>query len=476
MRAIPLVLLLAAGCPPSDSASPDSDSQGPGPGDSDSGDTQLPEGAWPPFAVEPTWESSDSGYGTGAAWADIDGDGALDLVIAYGNDMDPGPLAVHYAVDGAIAERADWTSEGDAYHGHVAVGDVDGDGFTDVVTALFIGPIGFDSPGGVALYLNEGGSLPDNPSWQTAQELYCFSVALGDIDNDGDLDLAAATGEPYYHDPEPELLWLNQGGWFDDPPAWQSEDAAWSMDVAFVDTNDDGALDLVFARQDGPHALYANTGSGLTASLPQTLPAWEADGSIFEGNTVDFGDVDGDGWPDLAISDNEQLGGPGTVSIYRGPELERSWESADPTAYQSAVALADLDGDGDLDLAAGAWWGALRLYQNRADRDQGGLETEPSYTSSSELPVMEAFALHDLDGGGAHDQAITGDGPLLALPRPCQVLSSSVPGAAGDGWFSAPTTAPLEVTCRVSDEPDLLISDWTRGRGNLIFTHRGKQP
>ncbi len=471
MRAPCLALLLTIGCPHPDTALTDSDSRPLDTTEDDTGDSLPPVDGWPPYPGEPAWESSDSGYGTGGAWADIDGDGALDLVISYGNDMEPGPLAVHYAVSGALSERADWTSAGEAYHGHLAVGDVDSDGWVDVVTTLFIGPVGFDQPGGLALYLNQGGSLPDDPSWQSAEAFYCFSVALGDIDNDGDLDLAAATGEPYYHDPEPDLLFLNQGGWFDEAPAWRSEDHSHSMDVAFLDADADGALDLVFARQDTPHALYLNQGSGLGASLPSTLPGWEAEGTSFEGNTVDFGDVDGDGWLDLAISDNLQLGGPGTVSLYRGPDLERVWESADEPAYQSALGLTDLDADGDLDLAAGAWWGGLRLYRN-----QDGLEATPSFVSDSDLPVMEVFAFHDLDGAAASDLTVRGPGPLLALPRPCQLLSSSVPGAVGDGWFSAPTDEEIELVCRVSAEPDLLITDWNRGRGNTLYPHRGVSP
>jgi hypothetical protein len=474
MRAIALIGLLAAGCPTPDSASPDSDSWGAGPGDSvDSGDSGVPPPGWPPYAREPDWQSEDWGYATGGAWADIDGDGALDWVVAYGNDMQPGPLAVHYGGDGALSELADWTSEGEAYHGHIAAGDVDGDGFTDVVTALFIGPMGFDSPGGVALYLNEGGELPDNPSWQTSQELYCFSLALGDIDNDGDLDLAAATGEPYYHEPEPDLLWLNQDGWFEDPPAWRSAEPSHSMDVAFLDLDQDGALDLAFARDDGPHALYLNQGSGLDAGLPETQPSWEAEGDRFEGNTIDFGDVDGDGWLDLVISDNMQRGGPGTIGLYRGPELERIWESADEPTHQSAVALADLDDDGDLDLAAGAWWGGLRLYRNEGAE---GLRVLPSYTSANDIPVMEAFAFHDLDGAAAVEHALAGDGPLISLPRPCQVISASAAGAVGDGWFSTPSDEPVELICRGTREPDIAITDWNPGRGNLIFQHLGATP
>ncbi len=473
MRRAPLLLLLLTGCPGPDSGRLDSDSLILG--DSDTGDSGTTAPSWSPYASEPDWEGSDPGYATGGAWADIDGDGALDLVVAYGNDMEPGPLAVHYAVDGALDDWADWKSEGDAYHGHIAVGDVDGDGFDDVVTALFVGPLGFDSPGGVALYLNQGGALSDDPSWQTSQELYCFSVALGDIDNDGDLDLAAATGEPYYHDPEPDLLWLNQEGWFEDPPAWQSDDDSHSMDVAFADIDNDGALDLAFARDGGPHAVYLNQGSGLDASLPATTPDLQAPGGSFEGNTVDFGDVDGDGWLDLVVSDNQQRDGAGTVSLYRGPDLERSWESADAPAYQSAVGLADLDDDGDLDLAAGAWWGALRLYRNRGGRNQDGLETEPSFVSASDAPVMEAFAFHDLDGAAATERVIQGSGPLLALPRPCQVLNASVDGAVGDGWFSAPTSDTIEITCQVSSEPDLAITDWNPSMGNELFLHRGAQ-
>ena len=56
------------------------------------------------------------------------------------------------------------------------------------------------------------------------------------------------------------------------------------------------------------------------------------------------------------------------------------------------------------------------------------------------------------------------------------MVATSVPGAVGDGWFSAPTDQPVQVTCRVSGAPDLAISDWNFGRGNLLFEHQGESP
>jgi hypothetical protein len=457
---LPFLGLLLAACPSPDSGR---DSLPAG----DSGETASPVFGWPPYEAGPGWTATDHGYGTGGAWADIDGDGALDLVVSYGNDMEPGPLAVHSTRAGALSPAADWVSAVAAYHGHLAVGDVDGDGWTDVVVARFLGAVGFDEPGGVSLYLNQGGQLPDEPTWESEEGFYCFSVALGDIDNDGDLDLAAATGEPYRHDAEPDLLFLNEGGVFAEPPAWQSAEPTWSMDVAFLDANLDGALDLAFARRGAPHAVHLNTGTG----LPEAAPSLLAEGDSFEGNSLDFGDVDGDGWPDLAVTDNQQLGGPGTVRVFTGPDFTLAWETAAPEADYSAVALADLDADDDLDLAVGAWWGAVTAYRNAA-----GLEPQPSWVAEDDAVVAEVFALHDVGGEDAREVEVRGPGPLLPLPRPCQVVSTSVDGAVGDGFFSAPTEAELTVGCRVSPALDLLVTDWTRGTGNIVFTHRAAEP
>ena len=64
--------------------------------------------------------------------------------------------------------------------------------------------------------------------------------------------------------------------------------------------------------------------------------------------------------------------------------LEIGWTSGDATTYQSAVSLEDVDGDGFLEVVAGAWWGAVRIYDN----DGGTVESTPSWTSEMDDIVV----------------------------------------------------------------------------------------
>lgn len=465
---LPILLPWLAGCTPDREDSAETGDSPTDTGDTPT-DTGTPAPTWPPWDPTPAWTSDEPGYGTGAAFVDIDGQEPLDLVVANGNDMDPGPVLVYLAAsDGTLPPTATWRSETEAYYGHLAVGDVDGDGWQDVVVARFLGEGRFSEAGGVDLYHNEGGTLSPTPTWRAADPFFAFSVALGDIDADGDLDLAATAGEPYQHDPGLDRLFLNEAGTFAEPPAWTPSTPAWSLDVAFVDADGNGALDLVFARQGDPHALFLSPGGG---ALPDPEPAWEAPGTGFEGNTVDWGDVNGDGAVDLAISDNDQMGGSGRVSLFCGPSLDRCWQSTDPPDYQSAVALRDVDGDDDLDLVAGAWWGAVRVYRNDAPAGDALPGTEPAWTSETDT-VVEAFAFDDRDGSHTWDEVLSGPGPLLPLPADCHVVDADPPGAVGDRYFTAPTSDPLSVTCRRTRAPDLLVTDWTRTHGDDLFLHR----
>jgi len=405
----------------------------------------------------PSWRSTEWGYTTGAAFADMDMDGDPDVITAEGNDMTPGPLRIYQNNDGHLESTAHWVSLSSAYHGHLSTGDVDGDGDTDVVVSRFLGDGGFQTPGGVDLYLNSPAGLSQEPDW-SASGFFSFSNALGDMDLDGDLDLAVAVGEAYQNDPDYSRVYRNDGnGGY--TLAWTAAVPRYAFDVAWVDREGYGDLDLVFAHQQSGHGIYDNDEGQLSGT-----PVWEATGNGFEGNTLDWGDANGDGAMDLLISDNNQLGGVGQVRLFCGPDFSMCWESEDATDMQSTVSLRDVDRDGRLDVIAGAWWGAVRIYRN----GDTGIETTPSWTSENQDIVNEAFIWADVDRVDAVQETVSFD-RLLVLERGARPLEV-VGGVAGDGVITGPGmgTAVIEI----SGSLDLLVTDWTPEEGNWLFISR----
>lgn len=424
----------------------------------DTGDSGVVEEAV--FDEIPDWESFETGVATGLAWADLNQDGFAELVIAYGNDIQKGPLSVYENIGGILDTHTHWESDTRAFYGHIDVGDVNGDGWIDVVASRFLGNDGFSEPGGVDVYLNREGILEPTPSWQSSESFYSFSCALGDVDRDGDLDLAVAVGEPYYNEPNQSHVYLNNGSGGFGSIAWSTQNSRHSMDVTWADFDGDGWLDLAFANQGAPHDIYKNIEGSLASQA-----YWEAPGdpSDFEGNTLDWGDVDGDGGIDLVVSDNLQLGGAGVVSLYCSPTFEPCWQSMDEPQYQSAVSLEDFDADGDIDLVAGSWWGAVRVYEN----DNNALSNEPSWESNTKS-VIEAFGWEDIDRSDTTEETITGEG-LLQIPQRARVLHVDG-GVSAGGWATG--TGSLTVTYAKSPRRDLAVSNWDREIGNHIYSQK----
>lgn len=419
-------------------------------------DSRVEELPWPALALWPRWESVEADVSTGAAFADLDGDGDGDLVVANGNDVRPGPVRIYWNTGGTLASTARWSSAQERYYAHLAVGDVDGDGREDVVVARYLGDGGWGEPGGVDLFLNGPEGLSTTPTW-AAEGFNSFAVALADVDLDGDLDLAATAGEAYQGVQDRARLWLNPGdGRFEDTPSWQEAEPGASYDLGFFDADGDGWLDLALAHAGAPHTITFNEGGQLAAA-----PGWEApEAEGFEGNTLDWGDVNADGWLDLVVADNLQRGGPGQLRAWCGPDFGLCWRSQDEPTHRSAVSLEDLDGDGDLDLVAGAWWGELRLYT----QEDGQLSATPA-ASSGTRTVIEALAWEDLDGSHRRVVRLEGQG-LAQVPGRARVLSVQG-GVAAGGWISGPGAWTAELLAPAPR--DLCVSNWDSDVGNQLY-------
>ncbi|MFQ6104027.1 MAG: FG-GAP repeat domain-containing protein [Candidatus Glassbacteria bacterium] len=449
-----------------------------------------------PLENTPSWISGDQyNYTTGAALADMDNDGWLDFIVSNGNDMSRQKVAIYYNNgDGTFPTMPNWTSLEVEYHGHLSVGDIDKDGWNDLAVSVFLGPGGFSEEGWVKVYMNDGtGELERIPSWISSDTFFSFRCSLGDADGDGDLDLAVATGESYYHgpNPTPNRIYYNVDGELESTPGWLSDDLDHSFDAAWGDVDNDGDLDLAFTNSGDPNRLYVNEGG-----IIETTASWSSTDGSQDGNTLTWGDVDGDGWLDLAVADNYQLGGTGHFKVYFNDgtgtlQSNPGWQS-NTSGYGSAVSFMDVDRDGDSDLAAGRWWSQARIYENTGNT----LTTTPAWVSTTNS-VIEAMVWGDVDRDGLRvtvNEAHIADGvkKVFYLQHPpvhsimwVRVGNSFIPSSAycydpAAGWISlsfAPESGEkVKVTYKHTTSPDLGVSNWDPDEGNFLFYHDEVSP
>jgi len=437
-----------------------------------------------PFPQNPNWISTDiTSVSTGGAFADINKDGWLDFVVANGNDISRQKVVVYYNNgDGTFPTTPNWQSADIDYHGHLDVGDVNQDGWIDVAVSVYIGPSGFNSPGKVKLYLNNSGTLSSNPDWVSGDAVYTFSCAFGDADGDGDLDLAVAGGESYNNDPEQPRIYYNVGGMLESLPSWKATASQYSYDVDWADFDNDGDLDVVFAGESSPNRIFANN----NGVISQT-PTWQSTDASQYANSLFIGDVNNDGYFDLAISDNSQLGGSGKFKIYLNNNGTMNttpyWTSAF-SGYSSGINLTDIDNDLDLDLLTGGWWQPVRIYLN----DNGNFNVNPEYTSTS-TSVVEVIVCGDVDNDAVQNvQQVfitNGTTKLFYIPRtPLQEITMVIVDTdtlsyndysfdLENGWVmlaQQPSSgSSIVIETAYSWDIDIGITNWDQNKGNYIL-------
>ncbi|HBJ87353.1 MAG TPA: hypothetical protein DDZ88_26550 [Verrucomicrobiales bacterium] len=398
--------------------------------------------------------------GTNASYvaiADLDGDGKADIAVTNQSDSRPNPNVsiLRGAGNGSFQNIGSYGVGSGPLS--VAVGDVNGDGKMDLA-------VGTHNSGAVAILLGNGsgGFAPSVFNFLSGGNVN--DVKMGDFNNDGWLDLAVSDTWDSARRNTVRILLGNGTATFAPAVSYQATNPGIIVArLAVVDINHDGKLDLAIGSQNsGTVSTLLGNGNGTFGS-----PVLHSVGN--NPVSVIAGDFDGDGNADIAASNNASS----SVTILRGNgdgTFQAPIHSAAP-GRPTAIASGDFNGDGRLDLAVTA-----ELPDRVLILTGDGTGAFPARFSFIVGSAPVHVGAGDFNGDGKPDLAVANLGTHNAsvlLNTTVFPDSAPIANAGADFSVNEGQAVALDGTGSSDPENDPLTYAWTQVPGGTAVTLTG---